>query len=39
MKRGEEDYAIACAVPVGSPGVHVTNTTYTREPGTRADYP
>lgn len=28
MKPGEEDYAIACAVPVGSPGVHITNTTY-----------
>jgi 4-hydroxybutyryl-CoA dehydratase/vinylacetyl-CoA-Delta-isomerase len=28
MKPGEEDYAIACAVPVSSPGVHITNTTY-----------
>ena len=28
MKPGEEDYAIACAVPVNAPGVHVTNTTY-----------
>ncbi|MGH3762792.1 4-hydroxyphenylacetate 3-hydroxylase N-terminal domain-containing protein [Actinophytocola sp.] len=28
MKPGEEDYAIACAVPVNSPGVHITNTTY-----------
>ena len=24
MKPGEEDYAIACAVPVNSPGVHIT---------------
>jgi 4-hydroxybutyryl-CoA dehydratase / vinylacetyl-CoA-Delta-isomerase len=28
MKPGEEDYAIACAVPVSSSGVHITNTTY-----------
>lgn len=28
MKSGEEDYAIACAVPINSPGVHITNTTY-----------
>jgi 4-hydroxybutyryl-CoA dehydratase / vinylacetyl-CoA-Delta-isomerase len=28
MKPGEEDYSIACAVPVNSPGVYITNTTY-----------
>ena len=28
MKPGEEDYAITCAVPVGSPGVSIINTTY-----------
>ena len=28
MKPGEEDYAIACAVPVDSPGVTIINTTY-----------
>ena len=28
MKPGEEDYAIACAVPVNAPGVHITNTSY-----------
>lgn len=28
MKSGEESYAIACAVPVNSPGVHVINVTY-----------
>jgi 4-hydroxybutyryl-CoA dehydratase / vinylacetyl-CoA-Delta-isomerase len=28
MKPGEEDYSIACAVPVNSPGVHVINTTF-----------
>ena len=39
MKPGEEDYAIACAVPVGSPGVHVTNTTYHPRVGDPRDYP
>ncbi len=28
MKAGEEPYAIACAVPVNSPGVKIINTTY-----------
>ncbi len=28
MKDGEGDYAIACAVPVNAPGVHIVNTTY-----------
>ena len=28
MKPGEEDYSIACAVPVNSPGVHIINTTF-----------
>ena len=39
MKPGEEDYAIACAVPAGSPGVHVTNTTYHPRAGDPRDYP
>jgi 4-hydroxybutyryl-CoA dehydratase/vinylacetyl-CoA-Delta-isomerase len=39
MKPGEEDYAIACAVPVGSPGIHVTNTTYHPRAGDPRDYP
>jgi 4-hydroxybutyryl-CoA dehydratase/vinylacetyl-CoA-Delta-isomerase len=39
MKPGEEDYAIACAVPVGSPGVVVTNTTYHPRAGDPRDYP
>ena len=39
MKPGEEDYAIACAVPVGSPGVHVTNTTYYPRAGDPRDFP
>lgn len=28
MKPGEEDYAIACAVPVNAPGVRIVNTTF-----------
>lgn len=28
MKGGEDDYAIACAVPVNAPGVMIINTTY-----------
>jgi 4-hydroxybutyryl-CoA dehydratase / vinylacetyl-CoA-Delta-isomerase len=28
MKAGEEDYAIACVVPVNAPGVSIINTTY-----------
>jgi 4-hydroxybutyryl-CoA dehydratase / vinylacetyl-CoA-Delta-isomerase len=39
MKPGEEDYAIACAVPVASPGVHVTNTSYHPRGGDPRDYP
>jgi 4-hydroxybutyryl-CoA dehydratase / vinylacetyl-CoA-Delta-isomerase len=39
MKPGEEDYSIACAVPVNSPGVHVTNTTYHPQGRDPRDYP
>lgn len=39
MRPGEEDYAIACAVPVNSPGVHITNTTYHPLHGDPRDYP
>ncbi len=39
MKPGEEDYAIACAVPVNSPGVHITATTYHPLAGDARDYP
>jgi 4-hydroxybutyryl-CoA dehydratase / vinylacetyl-CoA-Delta-isomerase len=28
MKPGEEEYAIACAVPVNAPGVRIVNTTF-----------
>ncbi|WP_181780973.1 4-hydroxyphenylacetate 3-hydroxylase N-terminal domain-containing protein [Pseudonocardia pini] len=39
MRPGEEDYAIACAIPVNSPGVHITNTTYHPLHGDPRDYP
>ena len=39
MRPGEEDYAIACAVPVNSPGVHITNTTYHPLHGDLRDFP
>lgn len=28
MKPGDEDYAVACAVPVNAPGVRIVNTSY-----------
>jgi 4-hydroxybutyryl-CoA dehydratase/vinylacetyl-CoA-Delta-isomerase len=37
MKPGEEEYAIACVVPVNAPGVSVVNTTYApRHPDLRS---
>lgn len=39
MKPGEEDYAIACAIPVNAPGVHITNTTYHPSGGDDRDFP
>jgi 4-hydroxybutyryl-CoA dehydratase / vinylacetyl-CoA-Delta-isomerase len=39
MKPGEENYAIACAVPVNSPGVHLSNSTYHPLAGDARDYP
>lgn len=32
MKAGEEDYAVACAVPMNAPGVTIINTTFTPRP-------
>jgi 4-hydroxybutyryl-CoA dehydratase/vinylacetyl-CoA-Delta-isomerase len=32
MKPGEEDYAVACAVPVNAPGVTVINATFAPRP-------
>lgn len=28
MKEGEEDYSVACAIPVGAPGVKIVNTSF-----------
>jgi 4-hydroxybutyryl-CoA dehydratase / vinylacetyl-CoA-Delta-isomerase len=39
MKPGEEAYSIACAVPAGSPGVLITNTTYHPRGGDLRDHP
>jgi len=39
MKPGEEDYAIACAVPVNAPGVHVISRTVQARGGDDRDYP
>lgn len=39
MKPGEEDYAIAFAVPVGAPGVRVVNTTYAPRHADRRTFP
>jgi 4-hydroxybutyryl-CoA dehydratase/vinylacetyl-CoA-Delta-isomerase len=39
MRPGEEQYAIACAVPVNAPGVFITNTTYHPQHGDPRDYP
>jgi len=32
MKPGEEDYAVACAVPVNAPGVTIINATFSPRP-------
>lgn len=39
MKVGEEAYAVACAVPVATPGVTIVNTTYSPPPEAEEDYP
>jgi 4-hydroxybutyryl-CoA dehydratase/vinylacetyl-CoA-Delta-isomerase len=39
MKAGEEDYSIACAVPVNAPGVHVVSRTVQARGGDERDYP
>jgi 4-hydroxybutyryl-CoA dehydratase/vinylacetyl-CoA-Delta-isomerase len=39
MKPGEEDYAIACAVPVNAPGVHVVSRTVAARGGDERDFP
>lgn len=39
MKPGEEEYAIACAVAVNSPGVKIVNTTYAPRHGDARHFP
>ncbi|BBZ39819.1 4-hydroxybutyryl-CoA dehydratase [Mycobacterium conspicuum] len=39
MKPGEEDYAIACAVPVNAAGVHVISRTVQARGGDERDHP
>ena len=39
MKAGEEDYAIACMVPVNSPGVKIVNTSYAPRHADVRDFP
>ena len=39
MKTGEEEYAIACAIPVNAPGVSVVATTYSPQPQDEEDFP
>ncbi len=39
MKAGEEDYAIACMVPVNSPGVQVVNVGFAPKTDDRRDQP
>jgi len=39
MRKGEEDYAIACCVPVNAPGVHIVNTVSAPRPGDLRDSP
>ena len=39
MKVGEEDYAIACMVPVNAPGVKIINTTYAPRHHDTRDFP
>lgn len=38
MKPGEEDYAVACAVPVNTPGVTVINTSFSPRPDYSPDF-
>lgn len=38
MKEGEEDYSVACAIPVNAPGVKIVNTNYAPR-GRHEDFP
>lgn len=39
MRPGEEDYSIACMVPVNAPGVKIVNTTYAPRHEDTRDFP
>ncbi len=39
MRPGEEDYSVACMVPVGAPGVKIVNTTYAPRHEDKRDFP
>ena len=39
MKEGEDDYSIACMVPVNAPGVKIINTTYAPRGEDKRDFP
>jgi 4-hydroxybutyryl-CoA dehydratase/vinylacetyl-CoA-Delta-isomerase len=39
MKLGEDDYSIACMVPVSAPGVKIINTTYAPRHADTRDFP
>jgi 4-hydroxybutyryl-CoA dehydratase/vinylacetyl-CoA-Delta-isomerase len=39
MKPGEEDYSVACMVPVNAPGVKIINTTYAPRHEDPRDFP
>ncbi len=39
MRPGEEEYSVACMVPVGAPGVKIVNTTYAPRHEDKRDFP
>lgn len=39
MKAGEDDYSVACMVPVNAPGVKIVNTTYAPRHEDKRDFP
>ena len=39
MKAGEDQYSVACMVPVGAPGVKIINTTYAPRHADTRDFP
>ncbi|MCZ6618465.1 MAG: 4-hydroxyphenylacetate 3-hydroxylase, partial [Gammaproteobacteria bacterium] len=39
MRDGEDDYSVACMVPVASPGVKIVNTTYAPRHADKRDFP